>query len=106
MRWRRRAKEVCAVEPDPALLLKNLKKMTHKVLESHQDIQFRASLVSNTLLVDTIPTSTSVDQLASHLLAEPEQRAMTEKHSTTPLPRKEVEIPKLKTIEAEAGQKG
>ena len=31
---------------------------------------------------------------------------MTEKRSTTALPRKEVEIPKLKTVEVEAGEKG
>ena len=106
MRWRRRAKEVGAVEPDPALLLKGLNKMTRRVLESHRDIQFRVSLVRNTLSVDTTPTSSSVDQLAAHLLAELEQCAMTDKRSITTTAKKEVEFPKLKNMEAEAGEKG
>ena len=106
MRWRRRAKEVGAVEPDPALLLKGLNKMTRRVLESHRDIQFRVSLVRNTLSVDTTPTSSSVDQLAAHLLAELEQCAMTDKRSITTTAKKEVELPKLKNMEAEAGEKG
>ena len=106
MRWRRRAKEVGAVEPDPALLLKGLNKMTRRVLESHRDIQFRVSLVRNTLSVDTTPTSSSVDQLAAHLLAELEQCAMTDKRSITTTAKKEVELPKLKNMEAEAAEKG
>ena len=106
MRWRRRAKEVGAVEPDPALLLKGLNMMTRRVLESHRDIQFRVSLVRNTLSVDTTPTSSSVDQLAAHLLAELEQCAMTDKRSITTTAKKEVELPKLKNMEAEAGEKG
>ncbi|CAL1142931.1 unnamed protein product [Cladocopium goreaui] len=106
MRWRRRAKEVGAVEPDPALLLKGLNKMTRRVLESHRDIQFRVSLVRNTLSVDTTPTSSSVDQLAAHLLAELEQCAMTDKRSITTTAKKEVELPKLKNMEAEAAEEG
>ena len=106
MRWRRRAKDLGAVEPDPALLLKGLNKMTRRVLESHRDIQFRVSLVRNTLSVDTTPTSSSVDQLAAHLLAELEQCAMTDKRSITTTAKKEVEFPKLKNMEAEAGEKG
>ena len=71
--WRRRAKEVGAIEPDPALLLKGINRMTKRLLDAHRDVSFRVSLVRSTLGVDTTPTLTSVDQLANHLLAEFEQ---------------------------------
>ena len=97
MRWRRRAKEVGAIEPDPALLLKGLNKLSKKVLEMNRDAQFRVSLVRNSLGVDTTPTSTTVDQLACHLLAEFEQLMMSEKRSGGQ-PKKEAD-PKLKSLE-------
>ena len=104
LRWRRRAREVGAVEPDPAILLKGLNRMTKKILESHRDLQFRVSLVRSNLAVDTTPTSASVDQLAAHLLAELEQLAITEK-KVTAVPKKEQEGVKIKALEADVGEK-
>ena len=81
MRWKKRAQEIGAITPDPALLLKGLNKLTKKVLESHKEVQFRISLTRSSLGVDTTPTPLNVEQLAMHLLAELEQVALTEKRT-------------------------
>lgn len=92
LRWRRRARVVGAVEPDPAILLKGLNRMTKRILENH--LQLRVSLVRSNLAVDTTQT----------LLAELEQLAVTEKRVTAAAPKKDQEGLKIKAFEAEAGE--
>ena len=103
LRWKTRTVEVGAVVPDAALLLKGLNKMTRKVLESHKDLQFRIQLARSSLGVDTSPTELTVSRFATHLLAELDQVALTEKRSGG-APR--VEGPKLKSLETEKQDKG
>ena len=101
MRWRHRTKEVGAVAPDPSLQLKGLLKMTKKILDGNRELQFRVSLVRSGLGIDTTPTDASVEQFATHLLAEVEQLALAEKRSTT-----SKSEPKIKSFEVERGEKG
>ena len=103
LRWKTRTVEIGAVVPDAALLLKGLNKMTRKVLESHKDLQFRIQLARSSLGVDTSPTELTVSRFATHLLAELDQVALTEKRSGG-APR--VEGPKLKSLETEKQDKG
>ena len=44
MRWRARTVEICAMEPDPAILMKGLTRLCAKVLEGNQELRFRISL--------------------------------------------------------------
>ncbi|CAL1157428.1 unnamed protein product, partial [Cladocopium goreaui] len=92
LRWKLRSQEIGAVTPDPALLLKGLNKLTRRVLESNKELQFRVSLARNSLGVDTRPTDTTVSQFATHLLAEIEQVALSEKRATAAMPKSEVKI--------------
>ena len=92
LRWKLRSQEIGAVTPDPALLLKGLSKLTRRVLESNKELQFRVSLARNSLGVDTRPTDTTVSQFATHLLAEIEQVALSEKRATAAMPKGEVKI--------------
>ena len=103
LRWKTRTVEIGAVVPDAALLLKGLNKMTRKVLESHKDLQFRIQLARSSLGVDTSPTELTVSRFATHLLAELDQVALTEKRSGGA---PKVEGPKLKSLEAEKQDKG
>eukprot|EP00435_Cladocopium_sp_Y103_P070157 s48_g34.t1 len=59
LRWRR-AEEIGAVAPDPALLLKGLNRLTRRVIESNKELQFKASPVRSNLGVDTTPTANTV----------------------------------------------
>ena len=43
MRWRARTVEICAMEPDPAILMKGLTRLCAKVLEGNQELRFRIS---------------------------------------------------------------
>ena len=103
LRWKTRTVEIGAVVPDAALLLKGLNKMTRKVLESHKDLQFRIQLARSSLGVDTSPTELTVSRFATHLLAELDQVALTEKRSGGA---PKVEGPKLKSLETEKQDKG
>eukprot|EP00438_Fugacium_kawagutii_P016096 Skav225959 [mRNA] locus=scaffold6030:76316:83572:- [translate_table: standard] len=98
LRWKQRSIEVGAVTPDPALLLKGLNKLTGKVISANRDLQFRVSLMRSGLSVDTCPSQSSVEMLATHLLAELDQAALTEK-KVAPLPPKT--DPKVKALEVE-----
>ena len=102
MRWRYRTKEVGAVAPDPSLQLKGLLRMTRKILDGNRELQFRVSLVRSGLGIDTTPTDSSVEQFATHLLAEIEQLALAEKRS----PSYHKGDPKIKYLEVEKGEKG
>ena len=75
MRWRQRAAELQASEPDPSVLVKAVTKLTAKVLGAHSELSFRIALARSTLMVDTRPTRDVVGQFATHLLAEIEQVA-------------------------------
>ena len=103
LRWRRRTEEIGAVAPDPALLLKGLNRLTRKVIEPNKELQFRISMVRNSLGVDTTPTAVTVGHFATHLLAEIEQVALTEKRSA---PATRTEAPKLKAFEVDKADKG
>ena len=98
LRWKLRSQEIGAVTPDPALLLKGLNKLTRRVLEANKELQFRVSLARNSLGVDTRPTDTTVSQFATHLLAEIEQVALSEKRATAAMPKNEV---KIKSMDAD-----
>ena len=102
MRWRHRTKEVGAVAPDPSLQLKGLLKMTKKILDGNRELQFRVSLVYKAGLgIGTTPTDATVEQFATHLLAEIEQLALAKKRSTT-----SKSEPKIKSFEVERGEEG
>ena len=79
MRWRQRAEELKASEPDPSVLVRAITKLTAKVLEAHRELSFRIALARSTLMVDTRPTKEVVGQFSTHLLAEIEQVAHMEK---------------------------
>ena len=88
--------------PDPSLQLKGLLKMTKKILDGNRELQFRVSLVYKAGLgIDTTPTDATVEQFATHLLAEIEQLALAEKRSTT-----SKSEPKIKSFEVERGEEG
>ena len=75
VRWKRRAMDIHVNEPDPFILLKGLGRIVRKSLESNKELNFRVSLARSTLKVDAAPTKHTVDQFATHLLAELEQVA-------------------------------
>ena len=101
LRWKLRSQEIGAVTPDPALLLKGLNKLTRKVLESNKELQFRVSLARNSLGVDTRPTDITVNQFATHLLAEVEQVSLAEKRAASVGTKGDV---KLKAMEVDKGK--
>ena len=101
LRWKLRSQEIGAVTPDPALLLKGLNKLTRKVLESNKELQFRVSLARNSLGVDTRPTDITVNQFATHLLAEVEQVSLAEKRAASVGMKGDV---KLKAMEVDKGK--
>ena len=74
LRWRARAQEIGATEPDPSILVKGLNKLTKKTLEGNEALRFRVSLATN-------PTAQSVTQFATHLIAEVDQLSLVEKRS-------------------------
>ena len=103
LRWRRRATEIGAVPPDPTLQLKGLNKMTRKILDGNQKLQFRISLVRSTLGVDTTPSDINIEQLAHHILAEVEQLALMDKKASAPTGK---DPPKLKSMDVDKSDKG
>eukprot|EP00438_Fugacium_kawagutii_P029730 Skav214785 [mRNA] locus=scaffold1820:35141:42466:+ [translate_table: standard] len=100
IRWKKRSNEVGAVTPDPALLLKGLNKLTRRVLDGHRDLQFRVSLLRSGLAVDTSPTESTVDMLATHLLAEIEQVALMERKPNPSNPGPKTD-PKIRAMDAD-----
>ena len=78
-RWRKRALEIHAAEPDPTVLVRGLTRITHKVLEMNPELRFRVSLARTTLLIDSAPDKDSVTKFATHLLAEVESVAYMER---------------------------
>ena len=79
LRWMRRAEDVNLSLPDASILMRGLTRLMKKVLTLHPEFNFRASLVRNTLQLDTIPKHTTVRTYGEHLLAELEQMVHLEK---------------------------
>ena len=104
LRWRQRSTEIGASMPDASLLVKGLNRLVRKVLENNKELQFRVSLARNTLGVDVAPTQTSVTHFATHLLAETEQAAMTDKRASAAMAKPDQA--KLKAFDAEKGEEG
>ena len=98
LRWRVRAREVGAIEPDSSILAKGLTKITRRVLEGNRELSFRVALARNQLKVDVCPTSSTVTQYATHLLAEFEQAAQADKRAAQ---KTEANPPKVKKFEEE-----
>ena len=96
MRWRQRAAELQASEPDPSVLVKAVTKLTSKVLSAHSELSFRIALARSTLMVDTRPTRDVVGQFSTHLLAEIEQVAHMEKKT---LKARNDVVPKIKKMD-------
>ena len=96
MRWRQRAAELQASEPDPSVLVKAVTKLTAKVLSAHSELSFRIALARSTLMVDARPTRDVVGQFATHLLAEIEQVAHMEKKT---MKTKTDVVPKIKKLD-------
>lgn len=61
------------VLPDPSIVLRGLDRLVGKVLGSNPTLQFRINLVRTTLMVDSVPTKRSIEQLAECVLAEMDQ---------------------------------
>ena len=73
MRWLRRATDIGLNLPDAMILMKDINKLSRKILAQQPDLQFRCSLVKSTLQLDTIPTEETLRTYSEHLLAELEQ---------------------------------
>ena len=102
LRWRQRASELQACEPDPSVMVRSLTKITSRVLEVHKDLSFRIALARSTLLVDTSPTKEVVSQYAMHLLAEIEQVSHVEKKiASNKVVNTKAENPKIRRLEEE-----
>ena len=99
-RWRNRATDLGAQEPDPFLLLKGLNRLTRKPLEQHRDLSFRISLARSTLQVDATPTSRTITSFLLHLIAEFEQVVHSE---ATHSKKKDTPDPKAKTFKPDFG---
>ena len=87
MRWLRRASDIGLNLPDSTILMKGIMRLSQKVLAQQSDLQFRCSLVRNTLQLDTIPTKETVKTYAEHLLAELEQLMHRVRPKTAGAPR-------------------
>ena len=95
IRWKRRALEMGVSIPDSSILMRGLGRLMKKLVSTYPDLNFRLSLVRNTLLVDTVPTMESVTQYSEHLLAELEQMGQHAKKREAPMDNQ----PKLRKFE-------
>ena len=98
LRWRARAQEIGATEPDPSILVKGLNRLTKRVLDGNESLRFRVSLARNALQVDTNPNALSVSQFATHLIAEIEQLSLAEKRSGATTKKEENKVKKMEEI--------
>lgn len=73
IRWKRRAQELNIGIPDATILVRGLSRLIKKVSQMYPDLHFRLSLARNSLMIDTVPTQSSVAQYSEHILAELEQ---------------------------------
>ena len=102
LRWRARAQEIGATEPDPSILVKGLNRLTKRVLDGNESLRFRVSLARNALQVDTNPNALSVSQFATHLIAEIEQLSLAEKRSGATMKKEESKVKKMEEINRKA----
>ena len=79
LRWRQRALDIHATEPDPSVLVRGLTRIVAKILEANPELSFRVSLARSSLLIDSAPDRASVGKFVTHLLAEVEQVAYSER---------------------------
>ena len=79
LRWKRRAVDINVSLPDPMVLLRGLDRMLGRVLQENPALQFRINLARSTLLVDSTPTMTTVEQLAEYTMAELDQLSYSKK---------------------------
>ena len=100
LRWKKRAVDMGLVLPDPSVLLRGLDRMTTKVLSTNTALQFRVNLTRTTLLVDAVPTSRNIEQLAECLMAELDQLSYAKRKNQALQP------PKIKKFEEEAKPEG
>lgn len=83
--------------------MKGLNKLTRRILEAYPELKFRVSLARNGLGVHVTPTALTVEQIATHLLAEVEQVAQGEKRTA---PRGDPGNPKMKKNEGNPSAEG
>ena len=90
LRWKRRALDINVMLPDPSVMLRGLDRLVGKVLGSQPTLQFRVNLTRTTLMVDSMPTMGSIEQLAECLLAEFDQMSYSRRRE------KAAQMPKVK----------
>ena len=73
IRWKRRAEELGVSVPDPTILARGLSRLTKKLLSLHPELSFRLQLARSSLMIDSVPTPSSITQYAEHVMAELEQ---------------------------------
>lgn len=79
LRWKRRAEDMGVMIPDPSVLLRGLDKLVGRVVNANPTLLFRLNLTRTTLMIDTIPTKTSLEQWAECLMAEFDQLSYAKK---------------------------
>ena len=93
--------EVGVSIPDSSILMKGLGRLVRRIVNNHPELNFRLSLVKNSLMVETVPTLETVTQYSEHLLAKLEQMGQQAK-------KKELMTegqPKVRKLEENAGFK-
>ena len=97
-RWLRRCRELNLQIPDPSLLVRGLNAIVKGVMEKSNEANFRTNLVRSTLMIDSNPTSESVEKYYKHLMGECESLATaipTNVSTSTPTPKAE---PRLRPV--------
>ena len=98
IRWRQRALDIHATEPDPTVLVRGLSRIVVKILDANPELSFRISLARSSLLIDSAPDRVTVGKFVTHLLAEVEQVAYSERKNPKG-PVKELKTePKVKQV--------
>ena len=100
LRWKKRAEDMGLQLPDPSVLLRGLDRLVSKILAGNPTLQFRINLTRTTLMVDSVPTTSSIDQLAECLLAEMDQVSYAKKKEKAAI----AGVPKARKME-EAGKR-
>ena len=100
LRWKKRAEDMGLQLPDPSVLLRGLDRLVSKILAGNPTLQFRINLTRTTLMVDSVPTMSSIDQLAECLLAEMDQVSYAKKKEKAAI----AGVPKARKMQ-EAGKR-
>ena len=99
LRWKRRALDINVSLPDPMVMLRGLDKLVGRVLNTNPALQFRINLIRSTLKVDSMPTLTTVEQLAESTMAELDQLAYSRRKEKGAPGNQEIAKPKVKKLE-------